>query len=131
MVLSLRITNGNFTKEIILSAGTIASPQLLMLSGIGPADHLKELNIPVVQDLQVGYNLQDHVGLSGLVFLVNRPITIVETNVQNPIDLFNYMINGLGPFTSPGGAEGLAFLKIENSTLDEGNARLSPTLMMS
>lgn len=112
----------NATKEIILSAGTIASPQLLMLSGIGPRDHLEKFNISLVKDLKVGYNLQDHVGLSGLVFLVNKPITIVETNVQNPIDLFNYMINGLGPLTSPGGAEGLAFLKFENSTLDAGKA---------
>ncbi|XP_037032455.1 glucose dehydrogenase [FAD, quinone]-like [Bradysia coprophila] len=109
----------NATKEIVLSAGTIASPQLLMLSGIGPKEHLEEFNIPVIQDLKVGYNLQDHVGLSGLVFTINRPISIVETNVQNPIDLFNYLINGLGPFTSPGGAEGLAFLKFENSTSDK------------
>lgn len=110
----------NATKEVILSAGTIASPQLLMLSGIGLKAHLENFNIPVIQDLKVGYNLQDHVGLSGLVFTVNKPITIVETNVQNPIDLLNYFLNGLGPFTSPGGAEGLAFLKLENSTSDEG-----------
>lgn len=112
----------NATKEIILSAGTITSPQLLMLSGIGPKKHLEKFNINLVKDLKVGHNLQDHVGLSGLVFLVNKPITIVETNVQNPIDLFNYMINGIGPFTSPGGAEGLAFLKFENSTSDDGSA---------
>lgn len=110
----------NATKEIILSAGTIASPQLLMLSGIGPKRHLEKFNISIIQDLNVGYNLQDHIGVSGLVFTINRPITIVETNVQNPRDLLNYLINGLGPFTSPGGAEGLAFLKLENSTSDEG-----------
>ncbi|WAR10835.1 DHGL-like protein [Mya arenaria] len=50
-------------KEIILSAGTINSPQLLMLSGIGPKTHLQELDIPVVADLPVGENLQDHLGL--------------------------------------------------------------------
>nr|ACU32627.1 MIP11914p [Drosophila melanogaster] len=58
-------------KEVILSAGTIASPQLLMLSGIGPAEHLREHNITVMQDLPVGYNLQDHITLNGLVFVVN------------------------------------------------------------
>ena len=47
--------------EIILSGGAIASPQLLMLSGIGPADHLREMGIPVVRDTPgVGQNLRDH-----------------------------------------------------------------------
>jgi choline dehydrogenase len=48
-------------REIILSAGAIASPQLLMLSGIGPAAHLRHMGIPVVQDVAgVGENLRDH-----------------------------------------------------------------------
>ena len=48
-------------REIILSGGTINSAQLLMLSGIGPADHLRELGIPVVSELPgVGENLRDH-----------------------------------------------------------------------
>ncbi|KAG8222610.1 hypothetical protein J437_LFUL002603 [Ladona fulva] len=47
--------------EIILSSGAINTPQLLMLSGIGPADHLQEFGIPVVVNSPVGYNLQDHV----------------------------------------------------------------------
>ena len=47
--------------EIILSAGAVASPQLLMLSGVGPADHLQDLGIPVVKDSPgVGQNLRDH-----------------------------------------------------------------------
>lgn len=107
----------NATKEVILSAGTIASPQLLMLSGIGPDEHLKEFNIPLIQNLSVGYNLQDHTGLSGLVFLVNESVTINEANVQRPGSILSYLLLGRGPFTSPGGAEGIAFVKAPNSTL--------------
>jgi choline dehydrogenase len=48
-------------EEIIVSSGAIASPQVLLLSGVGPAPHLKELGIPVVHDLPgVGENLRDH-----------------------------------------------------------------------
>lgn len=53
-----RITS---TKEVILSAGAVNTPQVMMLSGIGPKEHLTDLGIPVVEDLRVGYNLQDHI----------------------------------------------------------------------
>ena len=54
-------------REVILTAGAIGSPRLLMLSGIGPAEHLGRVGVPVVHDLAgVGENLQDHVDLSVL-----------------------------------------------------------------
>ena len=47
--------------QVVLSGGAIASPQILMLSGVGPAEHLRGLDIPVVQDLPgVGQNFRDH-----------------------------------------------------------------------
>jgi len=56
-------------KEVILAAGTINSPKLLMLSGVGEAKALRSLGIDVVGKLPgVGENLQDHVLLSGVVF---------------------------------------------------------------
>src|SRR6266404_4073188 len=56
-------------KEVILAAGTINSPKLLMLSGVGDAKALRGLGIDVVENLPgVGQNLQDHVLLSGVVF---------------------------------------------------------------
>jgi choline dehydrogenase len=51
------------THEVLLAAGALASPKVLMLSGIGPADQLKRLGIPVLVDLPgVGQNLHDHAG---------------------------------------------------------------------
>jgi 4-pyridoxate dehydrogenase len=49
-------------REVIVASGTFNSPQLLMLSGIGPAAHLRAMGIACIADLQVGKNLQDHIG---------------------------------------------------------------------
>jgi len=60
-------------KEIILCAGAIASPQLLMLSGIGPAAHLQKNGIQLIRDLPgVGRNLQDHIEIS-LIYELTGP----------------------------------------------------------
>lgn len=103
-------------KEVILSAGTIASPQLLMLSGIGPKEDLSAFNISVLRDLKVGYNLQDHITLSGLAFLVNQSITISDRKLFNPVDIIQYVFHRRGPYTLPGGAEALAFVKTPDSS---------------
>lgn len=64
-------------KEIILSGGSINSPQLLMLSGIGPRKDLEQLGIPVVMDLPVGRNLQDHMRLQ-LFTHINEPLSVTS-----------------------------------------------------
>jgi choline dehydrogenase-like flavoprotein len=48
------------TKDVILSAGSLDTPKILMLSGIGPADDLRKFDIPVLRDLPVGRNMHDH-----------------------------------------------------------------------
>ncbi len=64
------------TREVIVSAGPINGPQLLMLSGIGPAEHLREFGIEIVHDLPgVGENLQDHLELY-IQQACTRPITL-------------------------------------------------------
>ena len=70
-------------REVILSGGAINSPQLLMLSGIGPADHLSEHGIAVVHDLPgVGQNLQDHLELY-VQYACTKPVTLYA--VENPL----------------------------------------------
>lgn len=96
-------------KEVILSAGAINSPQLLMLSGIGPAEHLTEHKIPVIADLPVGDNLQDHVGLGGLTFVVDEPVSFKKTRFSTVSTAIEYIMNERGPMTFPG-IEGLAFV---------------------
>lgn len=107
-------------KEVILSAGAINSPQILMLSGIGPKEHLRHIGIPVIKDLRVGDNLQDHVGMGGLTFLIDKPVAIVQDRFQAAPMTMHYVINGRGPMTTLGGVEGYAFVntKYANYSID-------------
>ncbi|XP_073999339.1 glucose dehydrogenase [FAD, quinone] [Rhodnius prolixus] len=97
-------------REVILSAGAINSPQLMMLSGIGPKEELARLGLPIIKDLPVGYNLQDHVGLGGLTFIVDDPITFKKSRYQTLPVAIDYIFYERGPMTSLGGVEGLAFV---------------------
>lgn len=108
------------TKEVILSGGSINSPQLLMLSGIGPQEELVRHNIPVVNNLRVGFNLQDHVALGGLTFMANQPVGIIETRIHSLVNVLQYAVLGQGPLTAMGGVEGLAFVKTKyaNQSID-------------
>lgn len=71
-------------REIVLCAGALQSPQLLQLSGIGPAGLLSALAIPVLQDLPgVGENLQDHLALR-FIYKCSKPIT-TNDDLRNPL----------------------------------------------
>ncbi|MBR0693215.1 GMC family oxidoreductase [Bradyrhizobium lablabi] len=96
-------------REVILSAGALQSPQLLQLSGIGPADLLRRLNIPVVADLaEVGGNLQDHYQ-ARLIVRLTDPISLND-QVRNPVALarmgLQWIFDGRGPLTVGAGQVG-------------------------
>ena len=74
----------NVNKEVILSGGAINSPQLLMLSGVGNADDLKKLNIPIVRHLPgVGENLQDHLDVC-VQQTCTQPVTLYTAQWKFP-----------------------------------------------
>lgn len=95
------------TKEVILSAGSIATPQLLMLSGIGPASQLEGIGIDCLQDLPVGQNLQDHIILP--LFLKTNKHSIVSKQIIN-ILLIQYMLTKTGPFSNIGVTDYMGFI---------------------
>jgi choline dehydrogenase-like flavoprotein len=89
-------------REVLVTSGAIGSPRLLLLSGIGPADHLRQVGVKPVHDLPgVGANLQDHIDVCVLsectgdhsYDVVNRPHRMVLAGLQ-------YLLLNSGPVTS-------------------------------
>jgi choline dehydrogenase-like flavoprotein len=93
-------------REVILSAGAYHSPQLLMLSGVGPSEALAPLGMETFHELPVGQNLQDHVMLN-FVCLTDKGSLISSIT---PEAMEQYEAEGRGPVTSNGG-EGGAFVR--------------------
>lgn len=82
-------------REIILSAGPISSPQLLMLSGVGPAEHLRHHKIHVIKDLPVGKFVRTHPAFDGLFFNTHcedTPIKGVRSHLKD-------YLHGFGAYT--------------------------------
>jgi choline dehydrogenase len=87
------------SREIILAGGAVNSPQLLMLSGIGPADHLNSVGIRPLFDLPgVGGNLQDHLDAAILQFCKTRDTYDTANKLMS---LYKYWKDKKGPGTSP------------------------------
>ncbi|KAG6461244.1 hypothetical protein O3G_MSEX012505 [Manduca sexta] len=106
------VVNISADKEVILSAGSIATPQILMLSGIGPKDHLVDKEIKCLANLPVGENLQDHMLLPILLTTNLNTITTPET-----ISLFvlQYMLTRSGPFSNLGITDFMGFINTNHS----------------
>ncbi|HEY6455457.1 MAG TPA: GMC family oxidoreductase N-terminal domain-containing protein [Steroidobacteraceae bacterium] len=96
--------------EVVVSAGTVNSPKLLLLSGIGPADHLRSMGISVVADIAgVGMNLQDHVAVRAS-YRCKQAVTLYpETRIDRAaLDFVRAWWFGSGPVSeSPFGTMGL------------------------
>ncbi|MBX9698271.1 MAG: choline dehydrogenase [Acetobacteraceae bacterium] len=98
------------TREVILCGGAIASPHLLLLSGIGPAEHLAEMGIPVVHALRdVGRNLQDHFQARP-AWRVTQPVSL-NTRRHSLFGQFmmgvEFALRRTGPLTVSAGTAGL------------------------
>lgn len=107
-----RIYQIRATKEVILSAGPIESPHLLLLSGIGPRKHLESFSIPVIKDLKVGQTLYDHISFPALAFTLNTSrLTIVERRDSTIENVMMFTHYGDGPLSSLAGVETIGYIK--------------------
>ncbi|XP_071050379.1 glucose dehydrogenase [FAD, quinone]-like [Onthophagus taurus] len=106
--------------EVIISAGAIGSPQLLMLSGIGPRNHLKSVGIRAIQNLKVGYNLMDHIACGGITFLVNDSISLKTERMFERQPLSDYLNYHKGPLSVPGGLEACSFHNTDDPNNPDG-----------
>ncbi len=98
-----KLRRASASAEVIVSSGVFGSPQLLLLSGIGPAEHLKEFGIEPVQDLPaVGDNLQDHF-YTQTMYRCNQPITVNDFARSWPwkaTEFLRYLLSGKGMLAS-------------------------------
>lgn len=100
-------------REVVLSAGTVNTPQTLLLSGIGPADELKALGIPVIQaNDAVGRNMKDHLCTTPVIGKAKRGASLdyLGDGLNALPALARWMLTGGGPLTSNVG-EAAAFIR--------------------
>ncbi|XP_045125683.1 glucose dehydrogenase [FAD, quinone]-like [Portunus trituberculatus] len=101
------------SREVILSAGALLSPKLLMLSGLGHPHALRFHHLPVVAEVPgVGQNLQDHMCLYGLTWTLGSHVPNTVSDIFNPKQVSDYVHYRKGAFTSPIGQFGHAWANV-------------------
>jgi choline dehydrogenase len=97
-----RAERADAAQAVIVCAGALASPQILLLSGVGPAEHLREMGVPVVHDLPgVGQNFHDHPGTNHTA-LVNCTTYNVQKGLLNYFAYgAQWLLTGTGPGSTP------------------------------
>ncbi|XP_065297859.1 alcohol dehydrogenase [acceptor]-like [Dermacentor albipictus] len=95
------------SREVVIAAGAVGSPQLLLLSGVGPRLDLEQLQISAIADLPVGNNLQDHMHVEGVAGTLRHPDGI---NLFWWSTMKDYHHNRSGPFSVPASLEAVAFV---------------------
>lgn len=114
---SQRVQQVTARREVIVAAGAINTPQLLMLSGIGPADELKKFDIPLKVDLNVGGNLQDHVAVPLFFKFYNVPDPYVDEQFAQMNELYKIAVqNRSQAVVRTGYLDTAAFLNTKNAT---------------
>lgn len=105
----------NASREIILSAGSINSPAILMHSGVGPREDLQDLDIIVYKDLPaVGRNLLDHPTFYGMNFNMDY-----QEPVGSVVDYVEEFLNNSGPYTIAGNNQGVGFIRTKLAQLPD------------
>jgi len=92
----------------------VGTTKLLLLSGVGPKNHLQAMKIPVVSDVPVGDNLQDHVMADGITFYTPYTVSITPARAENFFSSWAYTLYGGGMKASPRFREGTAFLRTKH-----------------
>lgn len=104
-------------KEVISSAGAINTPQILMLSGVGPAKHLREMGIKPLANLAVGFNLQDHIAPP-----LNIAVNVSSVTVDDFLDVDELLKlrTSKSKFSVAGGLETIVFYDLDHPSDPDG-----------
>ncbi len=123
----LGVHRATASTEVILCGGAINSPQLLMLSGVGPAEHLSSLGIAVEHDSpNVGKNLIDHLACS-VIFTVDEPISLAHAESVRPV--IEYLTKRTGHLSSNVGEAG-GFVTLGDGPMPDMQYHVAPGVFL-